>query len=413
MSNPKSLLSILLGLALLGPGCGPSANTDKQSEETAVQRIALPVQVMRAESGNISEVIEVQARLQSTRNRDLVILSPGLVAELPVSEGEVVEQGQLLLQLDPLPADTDALIQAEQQLARAERALHRLQALQERVQGAVASADIEQAEDAVSDARLALEQARRNQQNRRLIAPFAGVISGVDAVLGQRLESGRLFAHLQEIGSFTIPVRIPETLIPRLSLDLRVQVSPIGSAAQEGRIISLPSAIDRSSGSGIMQVRIENAPDDWRPGAFAVLRIRNRELEAPVVVPRMAIQYSRNRAFVWELHADTLEASEGEAMEATAEAPSHWLVRRSWVSLGQGDEDQVSITEGLQVGAIIVRDGTSGLRDNVPVLPQGLEDLSPAAKEAEEASAEGEVESQGQRRGQGGRPGGGGRGGAQ
>ena len=93
------------------------------------------------------------------------------------------------------------------------------------------------------------------------------------------------------------------------------------------------------------------------------------------------MQYRRNRAFVWEMvpeNADSdaaTDAATGADAEANAKmtADSKWMVKRSWVSLGAGDEDRVVIREGLRAGAIVVRDGSKGLSDKVPVVPQGLE----------------------------------------
>lgn len=351
--------------ALLLSSCTEPAD-DAADENIGPQRIALPVQVMRAEAGSISEIIEVQARLRSTRQQDIVILTPGIVTALPVVEGQVVAEGEALLELAPLPADVDALAQAQTTLDRALRSQQRLLALQERVSGAVASADIDSAQDAVDDAQLALAKAQRDHANRSLSAPFTGVVDRIDATLGQRLESGRIFAQLQDITSFTTPIRVPETVVPRLRVGLQVDVLPLAGEGAQGEIITLPASIDRDSGSGTIQVRVDDPPAHWRPGAYALMRIHTRDIPGSVVLPRASVLYQRNRAYVWEVIADQPPPG---AAEGTSEERA-WVVRRAWLSLGAGDEDQVIIDDGLKLGALVVRDGTTGLSDQVPVIPQ-------------------------------------------
>lgn len=375
-------------ILLVVTACGsPDPDTEATSGGDLVPRIALPVQVIRATAGTITDTIEVQARLSASRHRDVVILAPGIVSQLPVVDGQLVSSGEVLLQLDPLPEDVDAVERAENDLARAERSLKRLQALQERVSGAVATADIDAAQDAVDDAQLSLAEAQRDADNRRIVSPFDGVISGVDAVLGQRLNSGAVFARLHDLSSYTTAVRVPETLVPRLTVGLPVAVIPLGAETGIGRILTLPAAIDRDSGTGLVQVRVDDPPPSWRPGAFALMRIASDEVSAPVVLPRSCVLYQRNRAYVWEVYAADDSAEDDLANEDDAQ----WLVRRVWLTLGSGDEDQVAVVEGLSAGAIVVRDGSAGLGDGVPVLPQGLDDLGPPSvdeQKAEDARAQ-------------------------
>ncbi|TVR13222.1 MAG: efflux RND transporter periplasmic adaptor subunit [Planctomycetota bacterium] len=362
-------LLVLTGLAVLAACSGQT--DDSQDNDAAVERIALPVQVLEAGPGSIAQVVEAQARLRSTRHQELVILAPGIIRELHVMDGQVVEAGDPLLEMDPLPDDMDAVAEAENALRRAQRHLQRLEALQERISGAVAQSDIDQANDGVEDAQLQLTRAQRDRSNRQLVAPFHGVIEGVEVTIGQRLDRGTLFARIQDVASFTIHAKIPETVLPRLRTGLPVDVHPVGAEIAQGTIISLPAAVDRERGTGTLIVRVDEPGGDWRPGSFAVLRIHTERIEGDVVLPRGAVLQQRNRSYVWVVVADP-------------EDPDHHYVDRRWLRLGRGDEDSVVIEDGLQAGDLVVRDGTSGLREQVPVRLHEQTYQPPPAEEKEE-----------------------------
>lgn len=374
MIAPVYRLLVLGSLVLLSACGGSPADDDTEEDGDAIERIALPVQVLEAGPGSISQVVEAHARLRSTHHRELVILAPGIVRELHVLDGQVVEAGSVLLEMDPLPDDVDAVEEAENSLRRAQRGLQRLQALQERVSGAVAQSDIDQATDTVEDARLQLARAQRDAANRRLVAPYHGVIEGVQISDGQRLDRGTVFARLQDVESFTIHAKIAETVIPRLRTGLTVDVQPVGSEMAQGEIISLPAAVDRESGTGTLIVRVDEPGEAWRPGSFAVLRIHTDRIEGEVVLPRSSVLQQRNRAYVWVVVSDP-------------DNPDYHYVDRRWLSLGRGDEDQVVVEDGLKPGDLVVRDGTSGLREEVPVRLHE-QDYQPPAASSEDADAD-------------------------
>ena len=373
----KNLLLAGCCLSLLGlAGCGGQPDGDGAAKaggpwQKTVERIALPVQVIRAEAGTISDVIEVQARLEASQRQEIVSLSTGMISSLPVVDGQLVEAGEVLLQLSPLPEDADAVINAENALT-ARRARSATPAIAGRAhRRGRGPGRPRRGHRHPRRRQLELAKAQRDADNRTIKAPFSGVISGIEHILGERLDKGTVFARLQNLDSFTTQVPIPETIVPRLQVGLAVDVRPLGDESAEGKILTMPAAIDEESGSGLAQITITEAPESWRPGAFALMRIKASEVEAEVVLPRICVQYRRNRAYVWEM---VPEAGADSSEPIGEEGP--WMVQRAWVELGAGDEDRVVVREGLRPGAMVVRDGSRGLSDKVPVVPQGLEDYA-------------------------------------
>ena len=81
---------------------------------------ALVVQVVRAEKGDVSELVEVAGELSAPPGLDVKLgpLVAGRLGAILVAEGDRVREGQVLARLDGTPL-RDALLQAEAQLAQA------------------------------------------------------------------------------------------------------------------------------------------------------------------------------------------------------------------------------------------------------------------------------------------------------
>ena len=271
MPNPlfhTLVASVLCTSVLALAGCGPS--TDESSatdaanaaDSESVERIALPVEVLRADAGTISDVIEVQARLEASKRQEIVNLSNGIIAELPVVNGQIVEAGELLVALDPLPEDADQLVDAQIDLQRAQRDLERLQVLEKRVAGAVAQVDLDDALDNRDDAALAVKKAERDAQIVALPHHFRSnfgskrFLANVGSFFGVcPLAKSRLIYHHR---------RYPRNHCPTLEVGLMVDVIPLGGEAAVGSILTLPASIDDQTGSGAVRVKIDNPP---APGA--------------------------------------------------------------------------------------------------------------------------------------------------
>jgi RND family efflux transporter MFP subunit len=150
--------------------------------------------------GLLLEAAEVQGRLVWTQVADLGVAHAGVVTEVPVTVGQKVSKGTLLLALDPkrfqarkeaakaqLKAAQLALEEALREEERAKELYDRAQTSEHEHQlAAVAAAQAKavhaRAEADWLDAQLALKESR-------LLAPFSGHIVSMTAYLGQQLKN--------------------------------------------------------------------------------------------------------------------------------------------------------------------------------------------------------------------------------
>ena len=125
----------------------------------------------------IAQIISAEGRIVPVRDAQLAFQSGGVVAEVLVTDGDVVAAGDLLVRL--AMAERQAAVDQAQgavDAARAQRDL--LPDDAEQAQKDLADAQVTQAEAALVLAQATLEQAE-------LRAPFAGTITTVDTELGE------------------------------------------------------------------------------------------------------------------------------------------------------------------------------------------------------------------------------------
>lgn len=210
----------------------------------------------------------------------------------------------------------------------------------------------------------------------RLHARFDGVVTRIDAVVGQGVEPGRPVLHIADYRSVLIEGELPESLIPRFassrgqSVRIRRSSPPSdlwGAAAADddsvltGRVKGVSPTIDPVKRTAHLLIEAENpvGPDPAVPalqeGMFVRLAVVMRETADAVVVPSAAIVTDGPMTFVF--------VKDGDA-----------YLKRDVVA-GAGDDRLTEIKDGLVPGDVVVVQGAYALSQLRPrVAPAAHED---------------------------------------
>lgn len=146
------------------------------------------------------QAAEYPASLHWQQRAELGFQVSGVIDQVPVTAGQVVNAGDVLLSLDdrafkaPLAARQADLDRVQQALGEARRELDRVTELYDRM--VIATTELEQAKlaEAMADAEVRaaqakLEHARLNLEYATLRAPFAGRVVSLSAANGQSVVS--------------------------------------------------------------------------------------------------------------------------------------------------------------------------------------------------------------------------------
>ncbi len=260
-----------------------------------------------------------------------------LVHEVNFKPGDRVTTGQLLVRLDDR-RQVVALDRAKIQLADAERTVKRLTA--SRQQGAIAQSDLDSAITARDLLTVSVQEAQTNLDDRRVLAPFSGVVGISDVQVGDRITPQTLIATLDRREQLYIDFDAPESAVELLQNDARLSVRPWNqqAAAYEAEILEVDSRVNATTRTIRVRASLNNQDDLFRPGmSFRVsLDIQG---DSYAVVPEAALMWGAEGAFVWIAKNDKAQRVEVEIQQRL---PGRVLVSGD-LQLG----DQL-ITEGVQ-----------------------------------------------------------------
>jgi membrane fusion protein (multidrug efflux system) len=319
-----------------GGGPVPIVSAPAQTEEVARELRALGT--VRA-----NEAVEVTSK------------SSNIVTAVRFRDGQAVQRGQVLVELDSAQARADlsvataALSESTSQLKRS-RELLATQALSQ--------SQFEQLEatQQANEARLAAARARLEDTFIR--APFAGRVGLRRVSVGSLVNPGAVITTLDDTSVVKVDFAVPENDLASLREGLAIEA---GSAAYPerrfaGRVLSIDSRIDAITRAVTVRAAVPNADGALRPGMFVNVTLTRDRREA-IVIPEEALVPEQDRQFVFVV-ADGV-ASKRE------------------VRIGARRPGRVEVASGLEVGERIVVEGTVKVRDGGPV--RDLAAAAPAA----------------------------------
>ncbi len=354
-----SKLSIALITGLLLAGCNDSQQSAQMPllSVTAVEATAVPYNHQVTYSGRLEAQEDVTISAQVS----------GYLKSRHFIEGDYVEKGQLLFQLDPAIYETQVAISSAS-LAQTESALELAKVDWSRAQellpkGSISRSEYDrisaarsQAESQVASAKAALQGAELNLEYTQIKAPIGGRISRSSASLGDLIApaSGPL-ATLVSVDPIDVQFAISEREVYQFAMNVE---NPEGSGdnvtvllglgsdatySDPGKITYVSNRIDRATGTLEMRAQFPNANGFLLPGQYADVTLQRSDTTEVVVVPRRSVQTDIAGDFVMTVGDDNVV-------------------------------DRNSVTLGADLGSDII---VKGVDEGVKVLTTGLQRVRP------------------------------------
>jgi len=170
-------------------------------------------------------------KVQGWVEAELIFVSPdeaGRLEQLPVTQGDRVDEGQLLFTVDPDLQQAD-LAQAEASLTNAEQAYERAKTLLASAAGTQKA--LEDAQAGLRTAQARVNSARTRLTRRRALSPDAGTIQQVYFRPGETVPAGRPVVALLPPRNLKIRFFVPEPDLPRINNGDTVAVTCDGCEA--------------------------------------------------------------------------------------------------------------------------------------------------------------------------------------
>lgn len=340
--------SVVSLTAVLLTGCGGKAD---EPDGEAVQP-DVTVETGVAAVGPFRATITVLGAVQARPGHVAALGAPGpaRVATVQVATGDRVSPGAVLVELDQAPFAAAAQA-AESQLTAAERTHDRVERLVG--DGIMAKRELDQAVVELEQARAAVTVARRALELSVLRAPFAGVVTRMEAVLGSSVDANQLLVEVADPTTLDVVLRVTSSQAARIRRGSPVRLSAGEGAQAESLGSSVVSdvgvAVDSTTRSVPVRVHAGGLSRALRIGetvygSIAVgMRARTVSVPASALVP----EGDRYRVFV----VDSANVAHAQA-----------------VQIGARSDSTIEILDGLKGGERIVTSGAFGVTDSARVV---------------------------------------------
>lgn len=307
---------------------------------------AIPVEVTTLNTGRIEASLRFSATLEAERDVEVLAEATRRVVQLFVEEGDTVHKGQLLVQLQD-EEQRSALAKATSDLNQREREFKRQQSLFE--QNLISEQTFIDAEYQFDQAKLSIEDAKRELAYTEVRAPINGIITNRNVSLGDYVSVNQSLFRIVDFNSIVARIYVPEHELPRLKRgqSVRLSADALGGEAFSGSVDRISPVVD--PGTGTIKVTVATPYQKaLRPGMYVQVELITEVHDEAVRIPKKALVYDNDQIFVFRL---------GEER----------IVERLPVVPVLEDSDFVEPGDALAAGDTIVVAGQSGLKDGSTV----------------------------------------------
>lgn len=330
---------------------------------------AMPVVAATVENGDMPINLSALGTVTSLATVTVRSRIAGQLTEVYFKEGQDVNAGDLLAQIDPRPYQV-ALEQAQGQLARDQALLENAKADLARYQGLVAqgaigrqqadtqAALVRQYEGTIQTDQAAVDSAQLNLDYTRILAPISGRVGLRQVDKGNYVQTGDTngIVVITQIKPITVVFSLPEDNLQQVRARMKAgAVLPVTAFDRNlvdvlatGTLSTIDNIIDTTTGTIKLRATFANDNEVLFPNQFVNIRLQVDVIHDTPIIPAAAVQRGAPGTFVYVVNAD----------DTVSVRP---------VTLGPSQGERVSIASGLKAGEKIVTDGVDRLKDGAKI----------------------------------------------
>jgi membrane fusion protein (multidrug efflux system) len=287
-----------------------------------------------------NEVVEVKSEIE------------GMIVSLPFQEGQRVEKGDLLVQLDDSELSA-AVAEAEANFKLTQITYERnKQLFNDKL---ISQQEYDQSQAAFNASRATVERRKSELKHTRIFASFPGVVGGRQVSPGQVISKNTTITWVVDLDRLKAEFSVPERFLGQLRLGQKIQIAVAAFPAEKfvGEVYFIAPQVDPAMRTALIRAYVSNADQKLKPGMFANLDLALRVKEDAVVIPEPALMPIGDRVTVLIVDKDQ-----------TAQLRP--------VKVGMRIAGMAEILSGLNSGDLVIVEGTQKAR------PGGKVRLAPA-----------------------------------
>lgn len=371
----------------------------------------LPVQVEEVLRKDLEMIISASGSIKPKRQIDISASSIGKVTKVAVKEGDYVDQGQFLLQIDPIQLETtvDRLVaavesaragerQAKYQLSQYESDLERAERLfkqgyltDKEVKDATTARDVgvanlEASRQLVRQQEAQLSSARHNLQEVTIEAEMAGIVTrlnveeGEIAIMGTLNNPGTVLMTVADLSTIEAEVEVDETEVvsietgqsAKVTLDAFPDTSYAGIVTEVGNSPILSSSVSGQQGVDFkVVITVTDTIPNVRPGLSADSEIIAARAENGLAIPIQSLTVRQKKDLkgaVVEPDSSSADSTDVKEDDEDSEIEGVFIVvdgkaEFRQIKIGVAGQTHFEVISGLEEGDKVVSGNFRAIRD--------------------------------------------------
>ena len=300
------------------------------------------VRVDQVREQDFAERIEAVGTAKANESVTITATVSEKIEKILFQEGAAVKTGDVLVHLEAAEEKAQ-LEEARVSLDEQKRELERVRTLWEKK--AQSGQKLDQQQSAVRAAKARLMAAEARLRDRKIVAPFSGVLGIRQVSPGALVQAGTPITTLDEIDRIQLDFTVPEIYIGALKKGQRIEARSAAwpDRSFSGTVAIINPRVDETTRAVQVQAIIPNPEKLLHPGMLLTVSLVANPRKS-LGLPEACLVAYGNKQFVYVTRDDR-------------------TVERREVCLGRREVGRVEVLSGLKAGETVVIEGVMNLRD--------------------------------------------------
>ena len=333
----KELKSKLAAIELSIEAMDSSAKTEKLELVT----------VLELDDTEFKNYIEAQGKTYSENNVMVTTDMGGLVTAVYVDEGQYVNKGKVLIQLDN-SVILSQLAEVETGISLAKDVFEKRKRLWDQNIGS----EIEYLQAKNNYESLLDKKASVNTQLSKtsIKSPINGYVDAINLNLGEMASPGMPACQVVNNKNMEVKVDLPEIYLGKVKKgdEIVVEVTALG-IEKTAKVSSVGQTVNQYNRAFQVIASLENSKGEIKPNMLAKVKFTNQTVEDAIVIPTALLQESSQGYFVFTAEEDTVN--------------NEIVAVKKPIEVGESYNGEIVVTSGLERSDIIIDKGFRNVLD--------------------------------------------------